>query len=105
VDMSARICHLQYQSARDRKRVRDFCIKYQDRLLYGTDVGYSGSSNPDGFRKRMHETWLDDWKYFTSDEPMTSTRFRGEFTGLKLPAEVVDKIYRENAVISYKLEL
>ena len=26
VDMSARICHLQYQSARDRERVRIFCI-------------------------------------------------------------------------------
>jgi predicted TIM-barrel fold metal-dependent hydrolase len=103
VDMSARICHLQYQSARDRKRVRDFCIKYQDRLLYGTDVGYSGSSNPDGFRKRMHETWIDDWKYFTSDEVMNSGRFRGEFSGLKLPKAVVDKIYRENAVKWYKL--
>ena len=33
VDMAARICHLQYQSAKDRKKVRDFCIKYQDRLL------------------------------------------------------------------------
>lgn len=105
VDMSARICHLQYQSAKDRKRVRDFCIKYQDRLLYGTDVGYSGSNNPDGFRKRMHETWLDDWKYFTSDETMTSGKFRGEFTGLKLPRKVIDKIYRENAMKWYKLEI
>ena len=54
VDISARTCHLQYQSAKDRKRVRDFCIKYQDRLLYGTDVGYSGGSNPKGFKTRMH---------------------------------------------------
>ena len=38
VDMAARICHLEYQSAKDRERVRDFCIKYQDRLLYGTDL-------------------------------------------------------------------
>ena len=41
VDMSARICHLQYQSAKDRSRVRNFIIKYQDRLLYGTDTGRS----------------------------------------------------------------
>ena len=33
VDMAARICHLQYQSARDRDKVRDFIIKYQDRLI------------------------------------------------------------------------
>jgi len=42
VDMAARICHLQYQSSKDRERVRNFCIKYQDRLLYGTDIGYTG---------------------------------------------------------------
>ncbi len=103
VDMSARICHLQYQSAKDRERVRDFCIKYQDRLLYGTDVGYSGSNNPDGFKRSMHNTWIDDWKYFTSDEEMTSGKFRGTFTGLQLPRNVVDKIYYENAVKWYKL--
>lgn len=105
VDMSARICHLQYQSARDRKKVRDFIIKYQDRLLYGTDEGYSGSSNPDGFIKRMHEIWVDDWKYFTSDEEMTSDKFKGMFKGLRLPKKVVNKIYRENAIKWYNLQL
>ncbi len=44
VDMSARICHLQFQSASNRNRVRNFCIKYQDRLLYGTDTGDGGNS-------------------------------------------------------------
>lgn len=104
-DMSARICHLQYQSAKDRERVRNFCIKYQDRLLYGTDVGYSGSSIPEGFKKKMHETWLDDWKYFTTDEEMTSSKFKGIFTGLKLPKEVVDKLFSKNAIKWYKLPL
>jgi predicted TIM-barrel fold metal-dependent hydrolase len=103
VDMSARICHLQYQSAQDRKRIRDFCIKYQDRLLYGTDTGYSGRSDPGRFKKTVHETWLDDWRYFTTDDEMTSDKFRGIFKGLKLPKEVVDKIYRENAIKWYKL--
>jgi predicted TIM-barrel fold metal-dependent hydrolase len=103
VDMSARICHLQFQSAKDRERVRNFIIKYQDRLLYGTDTGYSGSDNPAGFKKRMHETWTDDWKYFTSDDEMTSGKFKGTFKGLKLPKEVVDKIYSKNAINWYKL--
>ena len=105
VDISARICHLQYQSAKDVKRVRDFCIKYQDRLLYGTDVTYNGSNNPDAFKKRMHETWIDDWKYLTSDDEMTSSKFRGTFKGLKLPRSVVDKIYYGNAVKWYKLAI
>jgi predicted TIM-barrel fold metal-dependent hydrolase len=105
VDMSARICHLQYQSSKDRDRVRNFMIKYQDRILYGTDNGYSGSKNPDGFKKRMHDIWADDWKYFTSDEQMTSDKFRGAFTGLKLPKEVIDKIYSRNAIKWYKLKI
>jgi hypothetical protein len=103
VDMSARICHLQYQSAKDRDRVRNFCIKYQDRLLYGTDLADSGTSNGEGLAKRIHETWLDDWKYFTSKEEMTSDLFRGKFEGLQLPKEVVRKIFSENAVKWYKL--
>ena len=105
VDMSARICHLQYQSAQDRKKVRDFCIKYQDRLLYGTDVGDNGTADPEGFKKRMHETWLDDWKYFATKTEITSTRFDGKFEGLQLPKKVVDKIFNENAIKWYKLRI
>jgi predicted TIM-barrel fold metal-dependent hydrolase len=105
VDMSARICHLQYQSSKDRERVRNFIIKYQERLLYGTDAGYSGSNNPEGFKTRMHKTWFDDWKYFTTDIEMTSDKFAGKFNGLKLPKEVVDKIYSRNAIKWYKLPL
>ncbi len=104
VDMSARICHLQYQTVKERDRVRDFCIRYQDRLLYGTDVGYGGNE-PETFRKDMHKTWIDDWKYFTSKDEMTSDLFKGSFKGLQLPKEVVDKIYRTNAVSWYKLSL
>lgn len=105
VDISARISHLQYQSASDCDRVRDFILKYQDRLLYGTDIGYNGSGNKDNFMKRTHETWYDDWKYFTTDEEMTSDKFGGSFKGLKLPKEVVDKIYYGNAVRWFKLKI
>lgn len=105
VDISARIAHMQFQSMEDKERVLNFCIKYQDRLLYGTDVGYSGSSNPEGFKKRMHDTWFDDWKYLVTAEEMTSTRFDGKFTGLNLPKKVVDKIYFTNAVKWYKLPI
>ena len=103
VDMAARICHLQYQSAKDRKKVRDFYIKYQDRLLYGTDLGDNGNGNCGELAKQMSETWLDDWKYFTSNDEMTSELFKGSFEGLRLPKKVIDKIYRENAIKWYKL--
>ena len=103
VDLSARICHLQFQSSKDRERVRKFCIKYQDRLLYGTDLADNGTKNGEELAKRIHETWLDDWKYFTSEDEMSSKKFNGKFQGLQLPKEVVNKIYSQNAVRWYKL--
>ena len=105
VDMAARICHLQYQSSKDRTRVRDFCIKYQDRLLYGTDLSSNDSGNREGLSKWVHDTWIDDWKYFATSDSMTSDKFRGAFVGLQLPKEVVNKIYSQNAIIWYKLKL
>jgi len=105
VDMAARICHLQYQSSKDRERVRNFCIKYQDRLLYGTDLSSSDNDSREKVSKWVRETWLDDWKYFTSKDKMTSDKFRGTFEGLQLPKEVVRKIYSENAIRWYNLKV
>jgi hypothetical protein len=105
VDMAARICHLQYQSSKDRERVRNFCIKYQDRLLYGTDLSSSDNDSHDKVSKWVHETWLDDWRYFTTKDKMTSDKFRGTFEGLQLPKEVVRKIYSENAIRWYNLNI
>lgn len=103
VDMAARICHLEYQSAKDRIKVRDFIIKYQDRLLYGTDLSDSEGSEKEKASKWFHETWTDDWKYFATDEQMTSPYFKGTFTGLKLPKEVIKKIYWDNSIKWYSL--
>jgi Amidohydrolase len=105
VDMAARICHLQYQSARDREKVRNFCIKYQDRLLYGTDLSSGENDSREKISSWTHETWLDDWKYFTTKDKMTSDKFRGAFEGLQLPKEVVRKIYSENAIKWYSLNI
>jgi predicted TIM-barrel fold metal-dependent hydrolase len=105
VDMSARICHLEYQSARDRDKVRNFCIKYQDRLLYGTDLSDNDAGDRERLTKWVHDTWLDDWKYFTSKDLMTSDKFRGTFKGLQLPKDVVRKIYSGNAIRWYNLNV
>lgn len=104
VDMAERISHLQYQSITDWQKVHDFFIKYQDRLLYGTDLRISaadlvikGVTEPSEIQKHAHEVWMRHWKYFTSDEEMNVPKVEGSFKGLKLPAAVVDKIYRKNA--------
>ena len=97
VDMAARIDHLEVQARDNWQKVHDFLIKYSDRLLYATDLVVGEKSNPDNVRKEVHETWINDWKFFTSDEKMTSSQFDGSFSGLKLPKDVIDKIYNKNA--------
>ena len=98
VDMAARISHLQYQSKSNREKVRNFIIKYHDRLIYATDSGISSTSVPEESKNELHKRWLSDWKYFATDQSMTVNEVDGEFQGLKLPKTVIDDIYRSNAV-------
>ena len=95
MDMAARMGQLFYQTREDREKVRNFFIDYQDRILYGTDIIDRGG-NPEALQQRMHETWLNDWEYLATDNTMTSNLIYGEFRGLKLPKEVIGKIYFEN---------
>ena len=97
VDMAARISHLQYQATANWQKVHDFCIKYQDRLLYATDLLVDEKESPAAIKKQAHDTWLNDWRFFTTDEKMRAPEVEDEFKGLQLPREVIDKIYRINA--------
>jgi len=97
VDMAERISHLQLQSIDNHKKVRDFFIKYQDRLLYGTDLSITGSRTALEMEDHAHNRWFGHWRYFTSGDKMEATKVKGEFDGLKLPREVIEKIYSLNA--------
>lgn len=97
VDMAARVDHLEFQSVKNWQKVHDFMIKYQNRLLYGTDLCISSTSNPEALKNKILKTWVNDWKFFTTNDEMSVPDFNGKFNGLKLPKEVIDKIYRENA--------
>jgi predicted TIM-barrel fold metal-dependent hydrolase len=104
VDMAARIGHLQYQSQIDYEKVRQFFVKYQDRLIYATDTHIDLESDPIKSKNSLHNTWTEDWQYFTSDEKMTNSVVDGAFSGLKLPKEVIDKIFHHNAVRWFKMK-
>ena len=93
VDMAARIGHLRNQSAEDYDRVRDFLIKYQDRILYATDMSASDIRQEDFEAKtqNMYDRWHHDWIYLATD--LTENNVNG----LRLPKEVIDKIYYKNA--------
>lgn|SRR5690554_6061935 len=102
MDMAARMGQLFYQTAENREKVRDFFIKYQDRLLYGTDIIDRGRDK-EAFENMLHQTWVNDWEYLVTDNEMTSRLINKSFKGLKLPREVVDKIYATNARNWYRL--
>ncbi len=104
VDMAERVCHLQVQSKTNVEKVRNFIIKYQDRLIYGSDLTMRSTTTPEEAKARFHKHWADDWKYFTTDLPMTVNQVNGEFTGIQLPKEVIDKIYYSNAVKWYNIK-
>lgn len=98
VDLAARMGQVQYQSSRDREKVRSFFIKYQDRILYATDLTQAPNANADEFKKEVHEKWLADWKYFNTDSTMSVPELDESFQALALPKNVVEKIYRSNAL-------
>ncbi len=97
VDMAARMGQLFYQTHFEREKVRDFFIKYQDRLLYATDLSASGNESAESLKKELHDTWMRDWKYLVTSDSLSSDLVNVPYQGLKLPREVVDKIYNGNA--------
>jgi hypothetical protein len=113
VDLAARMTQVQYQSKSDREKVRSFFIRYQDRLLYGTDL----TENPPSAEERaqnppidMHEFpteadafWRSDWFYLATSETQRIDAIDASVAGLALPKSVIDKIYYRNARRVFRL--
>ncbi|MEZ0470728.1 amidohydrolase family protein [Luteimonas salinilitoris] len=98
VDLAARMSQVQYQSVRDRGKVRDFFIRYQDRLLYGTDLAMDPASDPQEFKQAAHAVWTSDWRYLATDGSQYVKTIEADVPGLALPRDVIDKVYYRNAV-------
>ena len=93
VDVSARVHQL---SLLPREKVRAFIIKYQDRIIYGTDLSFSAQDNPQTAAEAWKETYLLEWRYFSTED--TFSYWGNQVQGLKLPDPVLRKLYRENAM-------
>jgi predicted TIM-barrel fold metal-dependent hydrolase len=92
VDTAARIVYLMRQPT---EKVRAFLLKYQDRVLYATDLVTMPTDDPAAAVRTWEETYARDWKYFASDEVVT---YEGGTTrGLGLPEPVLRKVFHENA--------
>jgi hypothetical protein len=97
VDLAARMGQVQFQSNRHRGKVRRFFIRYQDRLLYGTDLTQEEGGDPRELRQEAHATWLRDWRYLNTDQSFSVPELDSPVRGLGLPRSVVRKIYSSNA--------
>lgn len=103
VDLAERICHLQYQAVTDHQKVLDFMVNYQDRIIYGTDVIDDGTMSDQELRNHIHALWLAHWEFFTTSKTLTAAEVPVSFKGLKLPQEIIEKIYYKNALKWYSL--
>lgn len=102
VEPAARFGDLALQ---DSDSVRNYFVKYQDRILYGTDYG-TGSpeedlteSDKEEERKNLEQRMEAHWRYLSTFDsveilrsPLIPTR------GLGLPDSVLRKVYYENAI-------
>ena len=103
VDLAERICHLQHQAVTDWQKIYDFLVKYQDRIIYGTDCVDDNNLTDEELVRRMNNRYRLHWKFFTENKLMSAAKVKGQFKGLGLPFEVVEKIYRTNAVKTYRI--
>ncbi|HVN20124.1 MAG TPA: amidohydrolase family protein [Dongiaceae bacterium] len=93
VDTAARVIYLMMQPP---EKVRAFLIKYQDRVLYGTDLELMSWSDTSSQLSHWQKEYLRDWEYFATDDWV---EYEGKrYRGLKLPETVLRKLYHDNAV-------
>lgn len=93
VDTAARVPYFMLQP---RDKVRAFLLKYQDRILYGTDLVVLPNDDTQKAVEEWNSTYARDWKFLATDQTMD---YRGHsYQGLALPEPVLRKIFHDNAV-------
>ncbi len=94
IDISARLGEL----GRQPYTARRFLIQYQDRVLFGSDMG------PDPQEYRLYYRFLETHdEYFNYNTGKMPAQGRWFVHGLDLPPEVLHKIYQLNAIRLLKL--
>jgi predicted TIM-barrel fold metal-dependent hydrolase len=98
VDMSARLFDLAVQ---DPAKVRAFFLQYQDRVLFGADMGTWGLASAKSAEQLaatmsyMTRSYEEHFRYLEQSGPLTMRE--QEVAGIGLPEEVLEKVYRGNA--------
>jgi predicted TIM-barrel fold metal-dependent hydrolase len=81
LDISAR----DYELGRIPRAAKEFMNRYQDRVLFGTDMGMD---------KSMYQAW---WRLLESNDEYMTGRIWWPYYGLGLPAPLLEKMYLTNA--------
>jgi predicted TIM-barrel fold metal-dependent hydrolase len=80
----------QAELGRQPRRARDFFLKYQDRIMFGTDNGMQEEMYRNHFRwLETADEYFDYWGY--------PAQGRWKIYGMDLPDSVLEKIYHVNA--------
>jgi len=90
VDIAAR---MPYFEMYPRDTMIAFITKYQDRLIYGTDLEFRPGSTESP--RDIESGYANDWRYFATADTLS---YKGKpVKGLALPTSILRKIYHENA--------
>lgn len=101
-DLADRVCHLQHQAVSDWQKVYDFVVKYQDRILYGTDfIDDDSKTILEKTQCLLNDKWQMHHDFFSKKEEMNVPKVTGTFKGLGLSTEILNKIYSKNALSWY----
>ncbi len=103
VDTSARLADAAYQ---DREKVRDFFIRYQDRIIWGSDMVVqhkpdSTSDQQKKLRKGLEDQYALEWSFFAGNDTVTIQGH--QCRGLSLPDSVLHKLFFANVRTWYPL--
>jgi hypothetical protein len=93
IDTAARMEYLMLMPA---EKVRAFLIKYQDRVLYGTDLDLLPDAKLPDTLKDWESTYARDWRFLATGETLNVEG--RQVHGLNLPQPVLQKIFRNNAI-------
>ncbi len=93
VDLAARVPHLGVQPS---AKVRAFLIKYQDRIIYGTDTELHKGDDVTSTIQDWKAQLAAEWRYFSTSDHFT---YEGQaIEGVNLPPAVLHKLYHDNAI-------
>jgi predicted TIM-barrel fold metal-dependent hydrolase len=93
VDMAAR---MPYFALQPRAEMIAFILKYQDRLIYATDLSFNVEDHLQARMNFWELSYARDWRFLATTDTVEFEGAKGQ--GLALPESVLRKIYHENAV-------